>query len=77
MVNSIKVEKDHDDVNVIVSFSGRREWNTFLNVLHLIYRDSDFFLEDNPDLFKSENELRELYKSVTDLIGEIKTCDII
>ena len=37
MVNWIKIENDHDDVNVIVSFSGKAEWETILALIEHAY----------------------------------------
>lgn len=41
MINYIKIQKDHDDYNIIVSFSGRDEWSTIQYLIESAYVDKN------------------------------------
>lgn len=66
MINFVKVEKDYveNDVNVIVSFSGREEWLTVRRLIESVY-----ILEHK---YRERGVRTELLKKLYDDLNELK-----
>lgn len=71
MINYIKVEKDQDDINVTVQFSGRDEWNHVKGLIAMGYVDSSEIAQQYTKL--NPSRLRELYDSMLNLLQELET----